>query len=128
MVSVTMNAPQPAPVASNIVVDSKGRRITIREPNLLEESRLIRALGEHANNTNYVMLYCMPAAMVAKIDDVDMIFPTAQSHVDAAIQAIGREGMAAVMDYITAAAKQKAQDEEAIKKSAGTPDSEKPAG
>jgi len=119
----------PAAPLSNVVTDSKGRRLTIREPDLLQESRLIRALGEHAGNTNYVMVYCMPAAMVARIDDVERIFPSTQLEVDAAIQALGREGLSAVMEYIAALSKQK-QDStaDAIKKSAGMADSVRPVG
>jgi hypothetical protein len=122
--------PKPAALADRtVVIDAKGRRLTIREPDLLQESRLVRALGEAAGNTNYVMLYCLPAAMVVKIDDDDMVFPTNQMQVEAAIQAVGREGMTAVMEHLTSAAKQKQEvDEDATKKSAGTRASAKPAG
>lgn len=112
-----------------VITDINGRRLTIREPNLLQESRLVRALGDDSNNVNYLMVYAMPAAMVVKVDDNDMVFPHNQITIDAAIGILGREGHAAVMEYITEKAKEKkAAEESYVGKSDGTPNSGKPAG
>lgn len=82
------------------VVDSLGRKLKVKDPSILQESRLVRALGGDASTNNgYMMGYVMPAAMVVEIDGVAQPFPTTEMQVDAAIQMLGREGLAAVMAH-----------------------------
>ncbi|MBB3258221.1 hypothetical protein F4827_003089 [Paraburkholderia bannensis] len=86
-----------AALPDNVVIDSRGRRLVIGEPDFLTESRIIRALGEASLNTGYVMGYVMPAVRVVEIDGVHVPCPTNLNQVEAAIARLGREGAAAVI-------------------------------
>jgi hypothetical protein len=119
-VKVTLNeAPAVTPKNTEAVeiVDSLGRKLKVKEPSILQESRLVRAMGGDASmNTGYMMGYVMPAAMVIEIDGEAQAFPATELQVDSAIQRLGREGLAAVMSHFTEQA-QVAQDRAAaIKK------------
>ncbi|MGH8220885.1 MAG: hypothetical protein ACREUT_20310 [Steroidobacteraceae bacterium] len=124
-------APSPTPKdpepLSGVIVDAKGRKLKVRELGILEESRLVRMLGEAASNAMYVTGYVMPAVMVEEIDGEQAAPPTTLREVDAAIQRLGRHGIAAVLAHVTALAeRQEGQDQ--IKNSSRTPDSAAPAG
>jgi hypothetical protein len=114
---------------SVVVTDSTGRRLTIRQPNFLDESRLVRTMGEAALNAAYMTMYVMPAAMVVAIDgEEDMCpFPITERMVEVAIQRLGRHGMAAVMKHITESVNPQG-DADAIKKSDATPASNRQPG
>lgn len=103
---VTINKPGPAPAAEaaaeaalpdNVVIDSRGRRLVIEDPDFLTESRIMRALGEGSLNTGYVMGYVMPAVRVVEIDGARLPYPTNLQQIEAAINRLGREGAAAVL-------------------------------
>ncbi len=116
-----------APEAAVSVIDADGRRLSIREPSILMESRLVRAMGEAASNSVYMTGYVLPAAMVVAINGEDLQFPMTEREVEAAINVVGRSGLAAVMQHMTEAAK-KAEEDGAIKKSGKTQASARPAG
>ena len=103
MTKLTINEPPKTPPPdADVVVDSKGRRLRVREPDVLQESRLVRAMGAEASQNNAYMLgYVMPAAMVVQIDGEDMPFPMTEREVDASIKRLGREGLTAVMTHLT---------------------------
>lgn len=84
---------------SEIITDAKGRKLRIREPDILTESRLVRSLGDAASNVAYMYGYVFPAAMVVEIDGQPMPFPMTEREIDAAIQQIGRHGLLAVMKH-----------------------------
>lgn len=90
---------------STVVVDSKGRRISIREPTILQESRLVRMMGEAGTNAAYMTGYVLPAAMVTAIDGEAVFFPLNQMQVEAMIERLGREGMGIIMQHIVDGAK-----------------------
>jgi hypothetical protein len=126
------NAAKPTPPAESenaktIVTDSIGRKLTIQQPSILWESRLVRAMGDAAMNAAYMTGYVLPAAMVVEIDGRYHPFPLSEIAIDGKIQLLGRHGLAAVMQYVTDAARQ--EDGEAdLKKSDGAADSESLAG
>jgi uncharacterized protein (UPF0218 family) len=134
---VTVQKAEPAAAVSpaatepetTVVTDSTGRRLTIRQPNLLDESRLVRTMGEAALNAAYMTMYVMPAAMVVAIDgEEDMCpFPVTERMVEAAIHRLGRPGMAAVMKHITESVNPQG-DADAIKKLDATPASNRQPG
>lgn len=99
----------------------------IKQPSILQESRLVRAMGEGAMNAAYMTGYVLPAAMVVEVDGEAVPFPLTELQVDAAIQRVGRAGLSAVMQYITRSVNPEG-DADAIKKSAGISDSERLAG
>ncbi len=127
MVTVSRNpvdAPESAPKpsidvvvnadGSETITDSKGRKLTLRDPDMLLESRFVRAMGESASNMAWMTSYAFPAATIVQIDDMPMIFPMTEREVDAAIQTIGREGFLAYfghMEQKALAAQKKKRDE-----------------
>lgn len=116
------------PAESGVAIDSKGRRLKLREPSILDEARLVRTLGDAASNQAYLLGYVMPAVMVESIDGEKLLFPSTEREVEAAIQAVGRHGLQAVMAHITAKAGTPGNAEADLKNSAGRPDSGKPLG
>lgn len=103
---------------SEVITDAKGRKFTTRKINVLEQVRLLRAIGaEQSNNQPYVNIVMM-AASVASIDDVPCPIPTNERQIDGAIGRIGDEGFAALMvdvkrqiDELTSAAEAAAAGE-----------------
>jgi hypothetical protein len=87
-----------AELPDNVVIDSLGRRLVIKDPDFLTESRIIRALGDASVNTGYVLGYVMPAIRVVQIDQVEVPYPSTIQQVEAAIGRLGREGTAAVLE------------------------------
>lgn len=118
---VTINKPDTTPAAGaapdvalpdNVVVDPRGRRLVLREPDFLTESRIMRALGDAASNTSYVLAYVMPAVQVVEIDGAILPPATTLEQIEAAISRLGRDGTAAVLEYITGRAKAAREDVE----------------
>lgn len=127
MIKVTRNddvMPPPAskegPVAASdgsyVITDSKGRKLKIVEPDILSESRLVRALGDASSNAAYMSSYVLPAAMVVEIDGTPVPFPMTEREVDAAIQSLGRHGLIALMNHFVAVAKKSNSETDGIKK------------
>jgi hypothetical protein len=90
---------------ANVVIDARGRRLVIEEPDFLTESRIMRAIGDASSNQHYVLAYVMPAVMVVEIDGTKVPPPVTNQQVEAAITRVGREGMLAVLGHIEAKAK-----------------------
>ena len=99
----------------DMVVDAKGRSLKIKQPDVLQESRLVRVIGEAAMNTAYMTGYVLPAAMVVEIDGDAIPFPSSVREVEAQIVRLGRDGMAAVLAHFAAQAKQAPQQETHVK-------------
>lgn len=105
---------------SEVITDAKGRKITTRKMNVLEQVKLLRAIGpDQSKNEPYVNLVMM-AASVSAIDGIPMMVPTNERQIDGAISTIGDEGFAALMvdvrrqlDELTAAAEAAANGEAA---------------
>lgn len=106
-----------AELPDNIAMDARGRKLKIDEPDILTESRLVRAMGDAAMNAAYMQTYVMTAALVVEIDGEKMPFPMSPLQVDAAITRLGRDGMAAVMDHLIAKAKKAEELKTAAKNS-----------
>ena len=120
MAKLTMKeTPAQAPAAeaadSDIVNDSKGRRLKIKQPDILKESRLVRVMGEASMNAAYMTGYVLPAAMVVEIDGEAVPFPSSEREVEACMQRLGREGMTAVMEHMSAQAEKAGQAKGAVK-------------
>jgi hypothetical protein len=109
----------PGEGTDEVIVDGVGRRLKLRQIGVLDESRLVRMLGsEAAQNVVYVTGYALPAVSVEEIDGVHAPFPSNQAQLDALIQRVGREGIAAVLTHRQAKADESGVD--AVKKSVGT--------
>lgn len=82
------------------IVDAKGRTITLKKPGVLAQYRLIEALGDSAANQTYVSMV-LPLIYISAIDGEVEIMPTAKLQVEALIQRLDEEGIAAVMKGVT---------------------------
>jgi hypothetical protein len=100
-----------------IVTDSQGRKLTIREPSILDEARLVRAMGDAASNQAFMVGYVLPCAMVTAINGEELFFPMTEMQAEAAIKVVGRPGIAAVMAHVTSAGQERQE--------AGTADAKK---
>jgi len=107
-VKVTLHpAPQDGPASEtaevlpdDIVVDARGRKLKIKDPDILRESRLVKVMGDAASNVAYMTGYVTTAAMVVEIDGEPVPFPMSEKEVDAAIVRLGREGIMAVVTHL----------------------------
>lgn len=82
---------------ADIVTDAKGRKITLRKLTIVEQVRLLRAMGPvQASNEPYSQVVNM-AAMVSDIDGIPVPFPINEVQIDAAIKVIGDEGFSALI-------------------------------
>lgn len=96
--------------APEVITDSAGRKITLRKLTVVDQARLLRAIGpKQAENQPYVQLVEM-ACMAADIDGIPLPFPTNETQIDALL---GRLGDSAVNELYGArlAAIQKLVDE-----------------
>ena len=92
-----LEAPAVVALAGGVVTDAKGRRITLRELDFLEESRLVRMLGSDASmNAMYMKGYVIPAACVAAVDGESYAVPATAKEVEASIKRLGRDGFTAI--------------------------------
>lgn len=81
----------------DFVTDAKGRKLHLRKLTVMDQVRLLRAIGPaQSSNRPYVDLVTM-ASGVAQIDEVPCIIPTNERQIDAAIERIGDEGFSALM-------------------------------
>lgn len=84
-------------MSDSVITDAKGRKITTRLLNVLDQVKLLRAIGaEQSNNEPYVRIVMM-AASVSDIDGTPQIVPTNERQIDAAIGRIGDDGFASLM-------------------------------
>jgi hypothetical protein len=84
---------------SEVITDAKGRKFTTRKINVLDQVKLLRAIGaEQSSNQPYVEIVMMVAS-VADIDGTPCPIPTNERQIDAAIARIGDEGFAAFQVY-----------------------------
>jgi hypothetical protein len=79
-----------------IVPDDKGRKITLKKPGVLAQYRLIDALGDSAKNETYVNM-CLPLLYVVDVNGQPEVPLTTKLLVEALIQRLDDEGIAAVM-------------------------------
>ena len=83
-------------VSEVAITDAKGRSITLRKPGVLAQFRLIETLGgETASNSTYVRMV-LPLIYVAAIDGESVPPFVKKSQVEALIQQLDEDGIAAV--------------------------------
>lgn len=88
---------------SEIITDASGRKIALRKITVLDQVRLLRAIGPaQAENKPYTDIVMM-AAMVSEVGGVPMLIPTNERQIDAAVERIGSEGFAALQVYMVKA-------------------------
>ena len=82
------------------IMDAKGRVLTYRNLTILDQARIMRAIGaEQSKNEPYVQLV-QAACSVNEIDGIPVPMPTNERAIDACIGRIGDEGFAAIVAYM----------------------------
>lgn len=100
---VTDNPPSMQAVAKaaaeHVITDAKGRAIKLKKPGVLAQFRLIEALGDSAKNEVY-MAMVLPLIFVVEIDGDMVLQPNTKREVEALIQRLDEEGVAAVVNSV----------------------------
>lgn len=102
----------PAAADLEVVTDARGRKLKLKRPTILQESRVVRMMGEAAMNASYMSGYVLPAVMVVDIDGQAVPFPNSEREIEAAIQRLDHDGVEAVLGHILAQAKDKIAEAE----------------
>lgn len=99
MVKVTVNTPSEQVVAKAAaevsVTDDRGRVIKLRKPGVVAQFRLVEILGDTAKNEVYMSMV-LPIIFVTAIDDDTVSQPSGKREVEALIQRLDEDGLAAV--------------------------------
>jgi len=86
--------------AADVLTDARGRKLTIRKLSVLEQVRLMRAIGPaQSSNDRYTDLVQV-AAMISDIDGIPMPMPVNEKTIDGMIGTLGDEGFSAVLAYM----------------------------
>lgn len=105
----------PATLSSNQVKDAKGRLLTMRELDPVQESRLTVAVGpEMAMNVMYMNLYAFPVAAVAEIDGEEYPVPQNPRQVETLLAILGKQGLKAASGWL----RERAREDEDITEAA----------
>jgi hypothetical protein len=81
---------------SEVVTDKSGRRIQLRRIGVLEQLRLFKALGPQLSEISAYVGLSKIAAAVTMIDDIPVPFPVNEVGVEAILERLGDDGVAAV--------------------------------
>lgn len=81
------------------VHDARGRAITLKKPGVLAQYRLIEMMGDSAKNEVY-MSVVTPLIFVSAIDGDAVAMPANKREVEALIQRLDEEGVAAVVNGV----------------------------
>jgi hypothetical protein len=86
--------------AAPTVVDAQGRRLALRRLGALDKLRLFKAVGPVlAQNQPYLGMALL-ACSVAAIDEVPVPAPGTEAQIEALVQRLGDDGIAAVADAL----------------------------
>lgn len=86
-------------VAEVEVIDKRARIIKLKKPGVLAQYRLIEVLGDSAKNEVYMGMV-LPLIFVCSIDGDPVYSPAKKSEVEALIQRLDEDGIAAVMEGV----------------------------
>lgn len=103
MTKLTMNTTEEVDVATEpsarVVVDAKGRKLTLKEPDILAPYRLVEMLGNAAENRVYMQMV-FPFIYLAAIDDDVEIPLNSKRELEALIKRLGHDGVAALREGV----------------------------
>lgn len=95
-----MNTPSSCILAGaaepQMVVDSLGRRLSVRRLTALDKLRLFKAAGPTLVQNSAWIGLALLAASVTAIDDVPMPFPATEAQIEALVAKLGEDGLTAV--------------------------------
>ena len=81
---------------SGAVVDGQRRRLELKRLGVLERLRLFEAAGAELSRNDRWLGMAVLAASVTAMDGVPLPFPASKPAIEAAVQRLGEEGIAAV--------------------------------
>jgi hypothetical protein len=81
--------------ASVVIPDPRGRLIELKKPGVLAQFRLIEILGETAKNQVYTQMV-LPLLYISNIDGDPVYQPASKAELEALIQRLDEDGVAAV--------------------------------
>ena len=103
------------------VTSAKGKKITLKRPEVLSQLRLVDAIGDSASNRVYLAM-CLPLIYVSEIDGNAVPFPASKREMEALFQRLDEDGLAALNAGIEEHFRKDEKEEvESAKKSQGTP-------
>ena len=79
------------------ITDALGRRLTLRKPDVLAQYRIVKLVGGETAKNEVYMGMIQPIIFLHAIDGDQVFFPRTESELEANIQRLGDEGLAAVM-------------------------------
>lgn len=85
--------------AEHSVKDARGRTITLKKPGILTQYRLVEMMGESAANETYMNMV-LPVLFVSAIDGEAVMTPNSKREVEALIQRLDEDGIAAVVNGV----------------------------
>lgn len=86
-------------IPTHTVTLSTGKKLTIQQPNVLAQYRLVAALGELAENRVYLAMVT-PLIYLAAIDDDAVMQPRTLREIEGLITRLDDEGLRALTDAI----------------------------
>lgn len=108
-------------VETREITDAGGRKLTVRDLDILTQARMLRAIGPaQSGNQPYVQMV-MAACMVTAIDGIPVPFPRDEKTIDAAMVRLGDDGMAAAMVDMIRSVNETMAAAEAAVEGEGTP-------
>lgn len=81
------------------IKDARGRAITLKKPGILAQYRLVEMMGESAANETYMNMV-LPVLFVSAIDGEAVMTPNSKREVEALIQRLDEDGIAAVVNGV----------------------------
>jgi hypothetical protein len=84
--------------AEHFATDALGRRIGVRKLKALERIRMLEVIGKGNSDNLAYLAEVAPAFMVTSIDDEPVAKPTSKIQLEALIQRLDDEGLAAVLE------------------------------
>ncbi len=82
------------------IIDSNGRNLTIKKPNLVDQYRFVAALGDELSSNRTFCAMCNPIRFVTSIDGIPVSRPTNINEIYALIDRVNEEGLMAVVEGI----------------------------
>lgn len=80
------------------IVDSLGRKLRLRKPNILDKYDLMSALGDE--KSPHCLMYAFATIQIVSIDGMVIQSPKSSREVRATLQLIRDEGVEALNDYL----------------------------
>jgi hypothetical protein len=82
-----------------VITDSKGRKLTIRELDFLDESDIMRLLPNDTNR-DWLTCFLLPSLQIVEIDGTELDLPRTEKEIRFHLQKVGRHGVTAYFEHL----------------------------